>query len=243
MKTLRLILPLLLLASAPLLRAQAPDSTRTAVAAADEFSVIGELKDDFADLDTLPAPKRFKSLHMIGVRYSYDLCNVSSSPSIGESFLSCPLNFSLVFTYYHPLWDQLNLFGLQLGTKYGTMGYESQYSNWGEAVTYLKGFAGSQLKFDFSRYRVLVNAGTYYAYKLATDKPAGFDEYDIRHDYGVYAGGGFAIVLGPVELQLEGNYQFSFCSMYHTNKYSDLYWITAYPRNLSLSAGLFFHLW
>lgn len=232
MRIKRYILLLLLLCSGFSMRAQDPD-----------FAVIGELTDDFASLDTVPAPQRFKSLHMVGFSYSYDLCNISSVPTVGEYILSCPLNFGLWFTYYHPLWDQMNIFGLRFGVRYGSMGYNSDYADWGERVTCIQIPFGSQLKFDFSRFRVLVNVGTYYAYKLSTDKPGGFDEYDIRHDYGVYAGGGFAIVLGRFDLQFEANYTFSFCSMYHPNKYSDLYWITAYPRNLSISAGLHFHLW
>ena len=228
----RLTLLLLLLCSCFALHAQDPD-----------FAVISELPDDFAELDTLPAPQRYHSLHMVGFRYSYDLCNIASMPTVGEHILLCPVNFSVMFTYYHPMWDQLNVFGLQFGAKYGTMGYNSDYADWGEAIKYVEFPLGSQMKIDFSHYRALINVGTYYAYKLSTDKAGGFDEYDIRHDYGVYAGGGFAIVFGRFELQFEGNYKFSFCSLYHPNKYSDLYWITAYPRNLSVSAGLFVHLW
>ena len=161
----RLILLLLLLCSALALHAQNP-----------EFAVISELPDEFADLDTVPAPQRYHSLHMVGFRYSYDVCNIASMPTVGEHILLCPVNFSVLFTYYHPLWDQLNVFGLQFGAKYGTMGYKSDYSNWGEAVKYVEIPLGSQMKIDFSHYRALINIGTYYAYKLSTDKEGGFDE-------------------------------------------------------------------
>ena len=101
----RLILLLLLLCSALALHAQNP-----------EFAVISELPDEFADLDTVPAPQRYHSLHMVGFRYSYDVCNIASMPTVGEHILLCPVNFSVLFTYYHPLWDQLNVFECPSGT-------------------------------------------------------------------------------------------------------------------------------
>ena len=55
--------------------------------------------------------------------------------------------------------------------------------------------------------------------------------------------GGIALQMKAFELQIEGCYKYSLCGMYHTNKYSDLYWVLAYPRNIMISAGLFVHLW
>jgi hypothetical protein len=31
--------------------------------------------------------------------------------------------------------------------------------------------------------------------------------------------------------------------MYHTNKFSDIYWMYTYPQNIMLNASLHFHLW
>lgn len=204
---------------------------------------IGYNTDDFAEIDTVPQPQKYKSRHMLGFKYSYDICNVSANPTIGQTAYFSPLNFSLTYTYYHALWDYLDLFGLQMGVKYGREGYNSEISGWGESVEMLQFSFGTQVHVNFWKMRILINAGPYYGYKLSTDKPGGFDENDIRHDYGIYAGGGVAFVFGAFELQLEANYQFSLCSMYHTYKYSDLYWLSAYPRNLCISAGIFINLW
>lgn len=206
-------------------------------------AVIGTLNNDFDGIDTVPQPKKFKSRHMLGVKYSYDLCKVSATPTIGEKMYFSPVNISLLYTYYHDLWDYLDIFGLQFGVKYGREGYRSDYGGWGESVEMVQFPLGTQMHINFWKMRLLINLGTYYGYKLSTDKPEGFDECDIRHDYGAYGGAGIGFAFGAFELHLEANYQFSFCSMYHTYKYSDLYWLTAYPRNLCISAGIFINLW
>ena len=61
----------------------------------------------------------------------------------------------------------------------------------------------SQFKIDFSRFRLLVNAGGYYGYRLSTERESGWDRYDLRHDYGILAGAGLAVVFKPFEIQIE----------------------------------------
>lgn len=213
-------------------------------AAAQDDSVFDLYRDDiFSTLDTTPQPRRFYGEHLIGFKYSYDLCTVQSTPSLSEGYYFSPLNFIFQYTYYHALWDKYNVFGLQAGVKYGRQGYTSELSDWGESNQMIEFPFNAQLKFDMSRFRLMFNLGTYYGYRLSTDREGGFDQYDLRHDYGVIGGGGIALVFRPVELHIEANYKYSLCSMYHTNKYSDLYWLLTYPRNIMLSAGLFFKLW
>lgn len=214
-----------------------------AMSAQNDIPLIIDLEDDFANLDTVARGPKYKSIHMLGVKYSYDLCYVNSSPSIGAGYYHSPLNYSLLYTYYHPLWDQLFVFGIQTGVKYGKQGYTSEYEGFGQVNKYVEVPLISQFKIDFSIFRLLVDLGPYYSYRLDTDKPDGFDEFDIRNDYGIIGGAGFALVLGPVELQIEGQYKYSLCSMYHTYKLSDQYWLFTYPRNVVLSASLFVHLW
>ena len=40
-------------------------------------------------------------------------------------------------------------------------------------------------------------------------KESGWDRYDLRHDYGILAGAGLAVVFKPFEIQIEGNYKYS----------------------------------
>ena len=210
--------------------------------AQDKTPIVFDLPDAFVDIDTLPQQKKFKPMHMIGVKYSYDLCTVQATPDIGQGYIGSAKNFYVAYTYYHDLWDYLNIFGLQIGAKFGEQGYSSEYNDWGERTKYIEIPFLTQLHLDAGKMRFLIDLGPYYCYKLGTDKPDGFDRFDIRHDYGIIGGGGLALVFKPFEIQVEGQYKYSLCSMYHTNKYSDLYWVLAYPRNIMISAGIFFHL-
>ena len=207
---------------------------------------IADLPNEFAVLDTVPPPQRYFSRHMLGLRYFYGMSTISSNPRLGESFINDARNFGVMYTYYHPLWDHINIFGLQMGLQYSHIGYGMDKPNtgYGEKVTELQFLFGSQIHLDIKEHgRILINIGPYYGYRLKTDKEGGFDENDIRHDFGAYGGIGFALVFKNLEAHIEGNYQYSFCSMYHTYKYSDLYWLTAYPQNIYIGVTVYYNLW
>jgi hypothetical protein len=214
-----------------------------ALTASAQDNFIFEMPDDFADLDTLQHPARFKSIHMIGVSYGVNYSGVTSSPKIGHEKIWTYNSIGVYYTYYHALWDQLFNFGIQFGAKHGYEGYTSSWGTLGETCEVIEVPLISQFKIDFSVFRLLVNLGTYGGYRLSTDKEGGFDKFDQRYDYGVIGGGGVAIVFKPFELHLEANYKYAFASMYHTNKLSDIYWLYTYPQNVMLSASLHFHLW
>lgn len=204
---------------------------------------IFDMPDDFAQLDTTAQTMRFKSIHMIGVSYGVNWSGVKSSPKIGSDKVLTYNNIGIHYTYYHALWDQLFNFGLQVGARHGYEGYSSQTEGYGEICEVIEVPLLSQFKIDFSIFRLLVNLGTYGGYRLSTDKEGGFDKYDQRVDYGIIGGLGLAVVFKPFELHVEGNYKYSFASMYHTNKFSDIYWMYMYPQNIMLNASLHFHLW
>ncbi len=214
-----------------------------ALGAAAQDNFIFDMPDDFAQLDTVAHPAKFKSIHMIGVSYGVNWSGVTSSPGLGQEKKLTYNNIGVYFTYYHALWDQLFNFGLKFGFKHGYEGYLTPKNNYGETCEILEVPLISQFKLDFSRFRVLLNLGTYGGYRLSTDKEGGFDQYDQRIDYGVIGGGGFAVVFNPLEFHIEANYKYALASMYHTNKISDIYWIYTYPQNVMISASLFVHLW
>jgi len=213
-------------------------------AKAQDFSFITDLPDDFSTLDTIPPVKVRNSVHMLGVKYGVNLCTVSSSPPIGENMVLTKNSLSVLYTYYHTLWGYMSNFGLQFGVNYAEEGYGSKYyPQYGELYKIVEVPLISQFHIDFSRFRILANLGGYGGYRLSTDRDGGFDQYDQRYDYGVIGGAGFAVIFKPFELQLEGNYKYSFASMYQPNKISDLYWMLTYPRTIMISASLFVHLW
>ena len=214
-----------------------------ALSATAQDNFIFEMNDDFAGIDTVAQPKKFKSIHMIGVSYGVNLSGVTSSPKIGQERIWTYDNFGVYYTYYHAMWDHLFNFGIVAGAKHGHEGFTSPNEGYGATYEILEFPLLSQFKLDFSRFRFLINIGTYGGYRLSTDKEGGFDKYDQRYDYGVIGGVGFAVVFKPFEFHIEGNYKYAFASIYQTNKYSDIYWIYTYPQNIMISASLHFHLW
>lgn len=215
----------------------------TALPAAAQDDFIFDMPDDFAVLDTIQHPARFKSIHMIGASYGATWSGVTSSPGLGQEKKMTWHTVGVYYTYYHALWDQLFNFGLKFGAMHGYEGYLTPKNNYQETCEVVEFPLLSQFKLDFSRFRILLNIGPYAGYRLSTDKEGGFDKFDQRFDYGVIGGGGLGVVFNPFEIHLEANYKYAFASMYHTNKISDIYWIYTYPQNLMFSISLHFHLW
>ena len=204
---------------------------------------IFDMPNDFADIDTVAPPTKYKSIHMIGVSYGVNLSGVTSTPKIGQERIWTFNNVGVHYTYYHALWDHLFNFGVTVGARHGYEGYASTYDTYGEKCEIIEIPLLSQFKIDFSRFRLLINVGTYGGYRLSTDKEGGFDKYDQRFDYGVIGGVGFAVVFKPIEIHIEGNYKYALASMYQTNKVSDIYWLYTYPQNIMISASVHVHLW
>lgn len=213
------------------------------LAGAQDIEFITELPDEFAGIDTVPRPQQYKSIHMVGVQYTFNISGLRSTPSVSQEYIYTAKNFSLLYTYYHALWDEMFNFGLEVGAKFGEEGYKSPLDGYGEKCKIVELPVISQFKIDFSRFRILANIGPYAGYRLTTDKTGGFDRFDQRFDYGLIGGVGFGIVFKPFEFHIEGNYKWALSSMYHTYKYSDQYWLFAYPSNIMISAGIFIHLW
>ena len=129
-----------------------------ALGAAAQDNFIFDMPDDFAQLDTVAHPAKFKSIHMIGVSYGVNWSGVTSSPGLGQEKKLTYNNIGVYFTYYHALWDQLFNFGLKFGVKHGYEGYLPPKNNYGETCEILEVPLISQFKLDFSRFRVLLNS-------------------------------------------------------------------------------------
>lgn len=201
----------------------------------DELSIL--IQDS-----TVKEQIRFKPTGMLGIRGSYQLNSISSNVDMEDTRLNTYKNISLVYTYYSSLWNMMSNFGIQAAAKYGEWGFNSGYLE-SEHLNYAELSLLSQFHFDFSRFRFLFGLGPYAGYRLNSLKENdSWDKYDNRFDYGLMGGAGFAVIFGPFELQIEGDYQFSLSSIYNMNKYSDEYWVTVTPRNIVLNLTLFYHL-
>jgi len=204
-----------------------------------------------------------KAQHLIGVRSGYAISGTHFKFSNDELNIGTPINFSLLYTYYHGMWGRNHCFGLQTGINYAEQGFIAtypKYPDYTETTRYrvIEVPFVSQFHIDFWKMRLLINMGGFAGYRLsATEEfpqdindPFGtiinrkyiFDCYDKRIDYGFIGGGGLAFKMAPMELQLECNYQYSLSMLYNPKKMSNLYYLYTYPHQLVFSLALFFQL-
>ena len=197
---------------------------------------------------------KYPPYHMIGVQYSYDISGISFSPDITPKSTMQPINLAVLYTCYMSLWDMMPYFGIQTGVRYTSEGFTSGWNNCNGTYKVLEAPLISQFNYRIGPIRILLDGGCYWGYRLSvsrilTDDYTGetttstsFDSNDIREDYGFIFGGGFGVILGPVELHIEANYKRSMCSVYQTTKISDEYWLFGYGHQIRFSAGINIHI-
>lgn len=212
------------------------------------FSVKGISQDDVRFIaDTTVITKKIQirpKEHLVGIRYSYAMTGVQFTPDLKEKGVNTPLNFALLYTYFHPLWDVWSYFGLQTGVKYGQQGFTTEYNldNMDQNISTIEVPLVTVFKIDIKNFmRVMLNVGAFGGYRLTTTKPGGFDCFDNRIDYGVLGGGGIAIRLHPIEFHIEATYQYSLSWLYYPEKFSSSWWIYSYPHQLCFSFGIHYN--
>ncbi len=176
--------------------------------------------------------------HLIGVKTAYNISGVDFNPTMERSGITTNKNFAIEYIYYHDLWKTMPYFGFLASLSYQEQGYKI-----GEEETRMTAYEVpivSQFHIDFWKMRVLFNAGGFMGYRVKSS--SGFESDDRRLDYGFIAGAGLALVFKPVELHIEGNYQYSLSYLYSPKKYSETVLQFSYPHQLLLSVGLYFHL-
>lgn len=182
--------------------------------------------------------------HLLGVRYSYEMTGVHFAPDLKASRVNTFRNLAVLYTYYHNLWDVWSYFGIQFGAKYCEYGFTSEYNinNMDQTITAIEIPLVTQLKYDVGKHlRFMLDIGGFAGYRLQTSKPAGFDQFDQRWDYGALGGGGFALKFHPFELHIEVLYQYSLAFLYEPGVLSDDWWLYSYPNRLSFNVGLHFN--
>ncbi len=182
--------------------------------------------------------------HLLGVRYSYEITGVHFAPDLKAEQVHTYKNYAILYTYYHNLWDVWSFFGIQFGAKYCQYGFTSYYNidNMDQTLTAIEIPLVTQLKYDVGKHlRLMLDIGGFAGYRLSTDNPKGFDQFDQRWDYGAQGGGGVALKFHPFELHFEVLYQYSFAFLYHPEKLSTDWWLYSYPNRLSFNVGLHFN--
>ncbi len=207
------------------------------------FSSVTEAQNLLYDTTVIRVPKP-PTEHLIGLQYSYSISNTSFVPDYKPTGSHSPMNFALLYTYYHPLWH-LNFFGFRTGIMYNSYGITTEYSSdyLSQKYNTIQLPVTSCFKANIGKhFRIIMNIGTYLGYRYNSNKIGGYDCYDKRFDYGISGGGGIALKFKPIEIQFECTYQYSLSWLYHPAKMSDNYWIYSYPTIILISVGLNYHL-
>jgi hypothetical protein len=197
---------------------------------------------------------------MIGIRGGYNTTGIDFQRNDDPKNISTIVNCSLLYTYYHPLWDHFHFFGIQTGISYSEQGFSMPSLYHPEElydVTRYKVISipvVSQFHIDFWKLRLLVNLGAFVGYRFGAQEwlftedrekvkqPYMYDCYDKRTDYGFIGGGGLAFKAKPFEIQFECNYNYSLSLLYNPRKVSNNSFIYVYPHQLVFSLALFFPL-
>lgn len=177
--------------------------------------------------------------HLIGLRAGYNISGLDTRPDFEHKTISTSQNFSFVYTYYHDLWETIKIFGFQAGLSKQSQGYITKED---EITTYdvISIPLVSQFHFDFWRMRLLLNAGCFGGYRYSKNNfdGSGFDEFDNKLDFGFIGGGGLAFIFKPIEIHLEGNYQYSLTYLQDPKKLSNTDLLFTYPKQLVFSITL-----
>ena len=176
--------------------------------------------------------------HLLGLRAGYNISGMDSRPDFKYGSLITTQNFSIVYTYYHSLWGTINNFGFQTGVSKLSLGFEDSFGVNRYEVIRIP--LVSQFHVDFWRMRFLINAGGFGGYRMNRINSDGssFDEFDNKTDLGFTLGTGFAFILKPFEIHLEGNYHYSLTYLHDPKKYSQNDYLFTYPKQLIISLTL-----
>ena len=181
--------------------------------------------------------------HLLGVKYDFSFTGVMMTPDMGIKSINSPVNLAVLYTYYHPLWSVIDIFGIQTGvryTKYGFVNDEYAFENFEQTVSVIELPLISAFHIDIGEhFRILLSIGPFLGYRFATTKENGFDCFDNRIDYGVQGGAGLAYILGKrIEFHLEGTFHYSLSMLYHPERMSSVAWMYSYPWQASISMGI-----
>lgn len=209
------------------------------------FTSIGLAQENHLHIDTVEVQRTAKPKeHLIGFKYSYDFSTAMTSPNLKTNIVKTPLNFSLLYTYYHPLWGYLDYFGIQTGIRYTSYGFTSlaNLADVDETVTAIEVPFLSAFTIDAGKWiRVLISAGIFGGYRLSTDSEGGWDVYDMRYDFGVQGGLGIGIKIHPIEIHIEAGYNYSFMPLYHPQRTNSIYWVEINPSRFNAGIGIHYN--
>jgi len=217
-------------------------------------------------LDTLTVRKSLvvNNYSLIGVQYGVGLSQVMWNPRQEQAMVFMPVNFGVTYTKYGQMFA-MPFFAFKAGLFYAQEGYQFEYNEEYDWTYKIEGAEKAvydvvevpllfQFHFDTWNFKFFAEVGCYGGYRLGIHRMPGktgsvspemeysFKDTDIRIDYGIKGGVGFALVFDPLEFHISASYKHSLSSLYTPDHYSEYYYRFAYPSNIIVSAGVHFQL-
>lgn len=182
------------------------------------------------------------TVHLIGVKSGVTIAGMNTHPDHELKEITSFGGYGFEYTYYHTLWSNIKLFGVQVGMYKDYNGYiDYNGENRFETISFP---LISQFHYDFSKMRILLNAGAYGGVRQNMRYADGrsFDPEDNRVDLGFVAGGGVAFIFSPFEFHLEGNWFYSLTYMHSPKKFDEIGHVFTHPKRMVISASIHLQL-
>lgn len=229
----------------------------------DSLSVEGFYTKEYLDTVNVKQKLVVNDYTSIGFQYGVSLSRMSFTPAKTQSLLMSPKNFGFTFSRYGKMFGYMPYFGIQLGLFYGQDGYKTKENKetgsrptvdgaYQARYDYIELPVLALFHLDVLKFRLEANLGFYGGYRLGVERWGDesfnmeysnkFYDYDIRFDYGIKGGGGFALLFDPVEFHVQAQVRYGFSSLYEPDYDSDIYYRYAYPFDVVISAGVQFQL-
>lgn len=222
------------------------------------------LTDAFLDTVTVKKALVVNDYSLIGVQYGVGLSRVMWNPLQEQKMVFTPVNFGVTYTRYGQMFA-MPFFAFKGGLFYAQEGYEFKYSEEYDYTYKIEGAEKAifdvvevpllfQFHFDTWNFKFFAEVGCYGGYRMRIHRFPGktgnvkpelefdFKDTDIRIDYGIKGGVGFALVFDPLEFHVTASYKHSLSSLYTPDHNSQYYYRFAYPSNIIVSAGVHFQL-
>ena len=214
-------------------------------------------------LSTASGKEMINDYILIGANYGVSFSNMYYNPSKhNRAWKFAPSYVSVTFTKFCKMFDRIPNFALVVGIAHGYEGFafrrdpetgHSQEIDGAEEAT-IEVFeipALAQIHVDFHPAKLMVNGGVYGGWRnsisrtgpnLEPEYANAFRPYENRWDYGLQAGGGFALMFDPVEIHFNALLRWSWSSLYDPDYASPYYYRYAYPLDVIATVGVHFQL-
>lgn len=223
---------------------------------------VTEYSDTY--LDTVQLRKVFvlNDYSMIGVEYGASGSMTMFTPPKKQGYIIAPSTMGVYYTKYGKLFNYLPYFGVKAGLRYSASGYKFKEGKETHVTPTQDGASQALIRVldvpfmgvfhvDTDHFSVLADLGIYGGYRTSIDRIGDrldaefrnkFMEHEHRIDYGVTGGVGFALVFAPFEFQVNANVRYSWGTLYDCDYASKYYYRFAYPLDVMVTGGLYYHL-